>query len=108
MNRTGTAALSFFSAVMVVALVACTSNSSQPTKAPSVGTTPSAEKAAPDGATLLETRCSVCHSAAKPKAAKKTREQWDTTVTRMVGKGAQLTEAEKKVLVEYLAETAKP
>jgi cytochrome c5 len=61
-----------------------------------------------DGATLLEQRCSVCHPSARPKSKQKTPEQWDATVTRMMGKGAQLTPEEKKVLVDYLSKTYKP
>ncbi|MFH0803424.1 MAG: hypothetical protein V2A78_13705 [bacterium] len=87
--------------IMMALLVACNSGSSKPAQAP-----PSATPA-PDGATLLETRCSACHSADKPKQARKTRDQWEQTVTDMIGKGAQLTEAEKKVLVDYLANTYK-
>jgi hypothetical protein len=34
-----------------------------------------------------------------------TSAQWDQTVTIMIGKGAQLTDAEKQALVEYLAKT---
>jgi cytochrome c5 len=81
---------------------------SQPTQAPSSATALPVETPALDGATLLETRCSVCHSADRPKQAKKTREQWDQTVARMIGKGAQLTEAEKTVLLDYLAKTYGP
>ena len=62
---------------------------------------------AEDGASLLETRCSVCHPAAKPKAAKKTPDQWESTVSRMISKGAQLTAGEKKILVDYLGKTFK-
>jgi cytochrome c5 len=57
---------------------------------------------------LLEQRCSVCHPAARPMAARKTPEQWDATVTRMIGKGARLTDDEKKALVDYLSRTYKP
>jgi cytochrome c5 len=60
------------------------------------------------GAELLESRCSVCHPAARPMAAKKTQEEWDVTVTRMIGKGAKLTVDEKAVLVDYLGKTYKP
>lgn len=63
---------------------------------------------AEDGVSLLDKRCSVCHPAARPKAAKKTPEQWEATVSRMIGKGAQLNAAEKKVLVDYLGKTYKP
>jgi len=61
-----------------------------------------------DGATLLEQRCSVCHSSERPKSKRKTAEQWDATVTRMMEKGAQLTGEEKQVLVDYLSKTYKP
>ena len=61
-----------------------------------------------DGAKLLDERCSVCHKADRPKAAKKSMADWDKTVTRMMGKGAKLSETEKKALVEHLAKTYKP
>jgi cytochrome c5 len=61
-----------------------------------------------DGAALLEQRCSVCHPSARPKSKQKTPEQWETTVTRMMGKGAQLTPEEKKELIDHLSETYKP
>jgi len=61
-----------------------------------------------DGAKLLDERCSVCHKADRPKAAKKSMADWDKTVTRMMGKGAKLTEPEKKALVDHLAKTYKP
>ena len=63
---------------------------------------------AEDGAALLEQRCSVCHPSERPKSAKKTPEQWEATVSRMIGKGAKLTVDEKKILVEYLSKTYKP
>jgi cytochrome c5 len=60
------------------------------------------------GTELLESRCSVCHDSAWAKGAKKNAEQWETTVTRMMGKGAKLSGAEKKTLVSYLAKAYKP
>jgi len=57
---------------------------------------------------LLQDRCTSCHSLAQVEGAQKTREEWDTTVSRMVGKGAQLSEDEQAALVEYLAETYGP
>ena len=61
-----------------------------------------------DGATLLDQRCSVCHSSDRPKSKKKTPEEWNATVTRMIGKGAKLSPDEKQVLVDYLSKTYKP
>ena len=63
---------------------------------------------AQDGASLLEQRCSVCHPSARPKAAKKTPAEWESTVSRMIGKGAKINADEKKVLVEHLGKTYKP
>jgi mono/diheme cytochrome c family protein len=61
-----------------------------------------------DGATLLDQRCSVCHSSDRPKSKKKTPEEWNATVTRMIGKGAKLSPDEKQVLIDYLSKTYKP
>jgi mono/diheme cytochrome c family protein len=56
-----------------------------------------------DGQTLLQERCSVCHSTDRVTSAQKTADQWATTVDRMVSHGAQLTTQEKQTLVDYLA-----
>ena len=61
-----------------------------------------------DGAALLEQRCSVCHPSARPKSKQKTPQQWEATVSRMIGKGAKLSAEEKEILVEHLSETYKP
>lgn len=61
-----------------------------------------------DGAALLQERCSVCHSPDMSTHAGKTKDSWERTVTTMIGKGAQLTDAEKLVLVDYLAATYAP
>jgi len=94
--------------VMIVVLIPCSSGSSQPTQVPESMTTAPSGMPALDGATLLDTRCSACHSADKPKKEKETHEQWEKIVTRMISKGAKLTDAEKKVLVDYLAKTYGP
>lgn len=61
-----------------------------------------------EGASLLDQRCSVCHPSARPKAAKKTPAEWESTVSRMMSKGAKLNAVEKKTLVDYLGKTFKP
>jgi len=102
--------------VVVVVLAACgssatqappaaTAPASQPTQAPTLAPTGAP---ALDGAALLDTRCSVCHPSTRAKAAKKTLDEWTQTVTRMIGKGAQLTDAEKAALIDYLAKTYGP
>ncbi len=92
-------ALVFLLAV-TAALAGCKSNTANPvaTSAP----------AATDGAALLQERCTVCHNTDRITQAQKTNTAWDTTVTRMISKGAQLTDQEKTVLVDYLAATYGP
>jgi predicted small secreted protein len=58
-----------------------------------------------DGKTLVEERCTKCHGLDRIESIGKTREEWETTVKRMVGKGANLNAEEQAAVVEYLAET---
>lgn len=67
-----------------------------------------AEETVADGQTLLEERCTQCHGLEQTTSASKTRDAWLSTVERMIGKGAELNDAEKEVLVDYLAETYGP
>lgn len=89
--------------VMMASVAGCDSGSNQPTQAPSVETAAPGAPQALDGATLLEARCSVCHSADKPRQAQKSRLEWEETIARMIGKGAKLTEAEKKAVIDFLS-----
>ena len=82
-----------------------------PTEAPATEA-PTATEAPPtkvpatlDGQSLLQERCTQCHGLGQVEPAKKTEEEWKATVERMVGKGAQLDEAEQELLIQYLAET---
>jgi hypothetical protein len=99
----GIVALSAALLILTLVLVGCSSGSSQTTPAPG-----SSDSTSLDGATLLDTRCSKCHSVDRATRAAKTLEEWDQTVTRMISKGADLTQAEKSVLVDYLAENYGP
>ncbi|MCK9197441.1 MAG: heme-binding domain-containing protein [Syntrophales bacterium] len=58
-----------------------------------------------DGASLLEARCTVCHSIDRVRKAKKTRDQWVQNIKRMVSKGAQLNAAEQSMAIDYLSKT---
>jgi cytochrome c5 len=65
------------------------------------------EEAAPvtlDGKALVEERCAECHDLGRVERAKKGEEEWKTTVERMVGHGAQLSEEEQALVVQHLAE----
>jgi mono/diheme cytochrome c family protein len=61
-----------------------------------------------DGASLLEARCTDCHSIDRVKKAKKTHDQWARNVARMVDKGAQLNATEQSVVIDYLSKTYGP
>jgi len=58
----------------------------------------------PNGQTLLQERCTVCHDLNRVTSAQKTAAQWTTTVERMIGKGAQLNAQEQQTLIDYLAQ----
>lgn len=80
----------------------------QPTTPPTATPEPTSEPSEPEGRVLLEERCTACHGLDRVEQAQKSREEWVTTVDRMVGYGAELSEAEKEVLVDYLEETYGP
>ena len=61
-----------------------------------------------DGQTLMQQRCSVCHSLDRVTSAQKTATQWKTTLERMINNGAQLSPAEEQTLVNFLAQTYHP
>jgi uncharacterized protein YceK len=56
-----------------------------------------------DGQTLMQTRCTECHSLSRVISAHMTSSQWKRTVDKMILNGAQLTPSEEQVLVDYLA-----
>ena len=61
-----------------------------------------------DAAALLSTRCGSCHTLTVVTTTKQSKAAWETTVTRMVKRGAQLTKEEQTALVDYLAKTYAP
>jgi cytochrome c5 len=86
-----------------------TAEPSTPTLAPatSTSTVPPAASPGLDGAALVAERCTVCHSIERIQNAAKTRDVWEDTVKRMIGKGANLSSDEKDIVINYLAETYK-
>jgi cytochrome c5 len=59
------------------------------------------------GANLLDARCGRCHPMGVKKAHT-TKEEWDKTVTRMMGKGAVLNNDEKAELLDFLVKYYQP
>ncbi len=64
-----------------------------------------AAQALPDGPgrEILEKKCSVCHGVDQVTTMGRTAQEWHEIVTSMIDLGAEVSEAEAKVLVEYLA-----
>ncbi len=56
-----------------------------------------------DGASLMQERCSVCHSTDRITSAHKTAAEWTDTVQRMIDHGAQINSQEQQTLIDYLA-----
>jgi len=65
-------------------------------------------KAGPDAvaANLVNTVCASCHTLDRVKNKTADKDGWTTTVTRMQEKGADLTDAQVPVVVEYLTRAA--
>jgi len=59
---------------------------------------------APDGKTLFDTKCSVCHSLDRATARKETKEKWTEIVKAMQGKKADwISDADASKIIDYLA-----
>jgi mono/diheme cytochrome c family protein len=57
------------------------------------------------GEQLFKKRCGVCHPHARAEEKHMTVEDWTTTVARMRGHGAELTDQEAELVVRYLSTT---
>jgi cytochrome c2 len=91
--------------VVLVALAVSCGGGAEEASAP-----PPAEESTgdPSGEELVEARCTRCHGLETTTGAAKTPPQWESTVDRMIAKGAELTDAEAQILVDYLAENYGP
>lgn len=80
--------------------------------APAPAAPPAAAPIAPEvgvlnGQTLLEERCVTCHTLENITVITGSYEEWEIIVDRMIQRGANLTDEEKSILLEYLAENYK-
>jgi thiosulfate/3-mercaptopyruvate sulfurtransferase len=64
---------------------------------------PGGEVTTLDGEKLLKERCTVCHSLDRVYKAKKDKAGWEKTVNQMIGKGAELNDAERQAVIDYLS-----
>jgi glyoxylase-like metal-dependent hydrolase (beta-lactamase superfamily II) len=55
--------------------------------------------------TMLESTCAACHNLDRVNNKKGDKDAWTTTVTRMVGKGARLSDEDTPRLIDFLTRT---
>jgi cytochrome c5 len=61
-----------------------------------------------DGKKIMEEKCTTCHDATLISDKHKTQDEWTDTVKIMVASGANVTDAEVPVLVDYLVKNFGP
>ncbi len=81
-------------ALIAILISSCTSATSSPTPASTTTL---------DGATLVQERCSICHPLSRIESVRYSAADWQTIVTLMISRGAQLTPEEETLVVNYLA-----
>ena len=59
------------------------------------------------GQTLMEERCGECHAIERVTSKTGTLEDWGKIVDRMITHGAKLTDEERAILVQFLADNYK-
>lgn len=62
---------------------------------------------ASEGQSLLDERCTVCHTLDRVTSEIGKNADWEAIVTSMIARGADLTDEEKAILVQFLAENYK-
>ena len=56
-----------------------------------------------EGRTLFESKCATCHSLERSLAVKADRAGWESTIKRMIAKGAKLEKAQIDPILGYLS-----
>jgi hypothetical protein len=56
-------------------------------------------------AQVVEERCVGCHALSIVENSRKSPEEWEATVTRMVQLGAKLNDKQAEAVIDYLGET---
>jgi mono/diheme cytochrome c family protein len=56
-----------------------------------------------DGEKLVQERCASCHGLDRIDSADKDRDGWEKTVDQMISKGAQVNDAERQAVIDYLS-----
>lgn len=94
--------------MLILATVGCTGGKQTPPSTQVITTSPSDPQRAPEidadeAKFLFEVKCSTCHSLNRPASKQKSYDAWLSTVHRMIGYGAQVTDEEAETITAYLA-----
>jgi len=93
--------------ILILLAILVVSCSSAGTTAAPASVSSGSETTAINGKTLLETRCTACHSLDQVVNQTGTADEWKSVVDSMIQRGAKLSNDEATVLVKYLAENFK-
>ena len=93
-----------FNVAAILAFIALVILAQAPESGFPAGKAPSGPDAA--AANIVNTVCASCHTLDRVKNKVGDKDAWTTTVTRMQGKGADLTDEQVPVVVEYLTRAA--
>ena len=77
------------------------------TEKPAAAEATIATEAPASGDAIMNQQCTACHGLSRITSTKASLEQWQAIVDRMILNGAKLTDAEKEILVQYLADNYK-
>ncbi len=83
-------------------------STSIPTPSSTLGPTSSPKTVVPDGPTILQNRCTECHSLQPIQQVKRTRVEWEKVLSKMESFGAKISDTEKTILLDYLTSADKP
>lgn len=88
-------------ALLIAASVAAAADTPPP---PAASSAPEALLPAGPGRDPLVRSCAVCHPIERVVAERRSIEQWDAMIARMVGLGAQASDEEQQEIFEYLVQ----
>ncbi|MHC1740512.1 MAG: hypothetical protein AB9897_05315 [Anaerolineaceae bacterium] len=94
------AIITFVLLICLTIIAGCASTQSTTTPAASSGSSSTVS----DGKTLMNDRCTACHTLAQVVNSSGTTDQWQRVVDQMIQRGAILSPEEETVLVKYLAD----
>lgn len=93
---------------LLLSIAACKDPPAPPPPAKADAAAPAPVALSVDAKKIAENACLSCHQEEMLQQQRLTKAQWEKTVTKMAGWGANLEESEKAPLVAYLAEKYGP